>query len=235
MSRMMIKGLGVLITVFLSVSTAWSQAVTTMQRTNVPGNANSDLDYGRAFRFNVKSDGVKGTPFLFEEPKSATIALSGGKVYDDIPFNIYPENEEVFIQTGGDDSDPLILKNWEWLKTIEEQPQLFRLEYLEGKQRIVEVLYEKDRDKYVALHSKHLVKPTTLKDGYTGPQYDVFKTNIRYFKINGLKSTEIKTNNSGIKELAQGQFSQVRAFMKAEKLKPEQTADMKRILEFLFD
>lgn len=222
------KGLGVLIMIFITMGPVWAQSVTSMNR-------NNDLDYGRAFRFNAKSDGVKGTPFLYEEPMSAKIALANGKIYEDIPFNIYPENEEVFIQTGGEDSEPLILKNWDWLQTLEEHPKLFRLEYLEGKQRIVEILYEKDRDKFVALHSKYLVKPTTLKDGYTGPQYDVYKNNVRFYKINGLKSTEIKPNNAGMKELAQAQYSQLRNFIKEEKLKPEQTQDMKRILQFLMD
>lgn len=207
---------------------SWGQSVSTM-------NPNNDVDYGRAFRFNVKSDGVRGTPFLYDEPITANIFLSGGKVYEGIPFNIFPEKEEIYIQTGGEESDPLLLKNWEWLQTLEEDPKLFRLEYVEGKQRIVEILYEQDREKFVALHTKYLVKPTTLKDGYTGNQYDTYKPDVKFYKINGLKTTEIKTSNSGLKELAGGKYNELRGLIKSEKLKPEQSQDMKRILGFLMD
>lgn len=195
----------------------------------------NDLDYGRAFRFNVKSDGVKGTPFLYDEPKSAKISLDGGKVYDNIPFNILPEKEEIYIQTGGEESDPLILKNWIWLETLEDSPKLFRMEYIDGKQRIVEILFEKDRDKYVAVHSKYLVKPSNLKDGYTGPQYDTYKPETKFFKINGLQSTEFKGNTSGLKDLADNRYNELRDFIKSEKLKPENSEDMKKVLVFLFD
>jgi hypothetical protein len=195
----------------------------------------NDLDYGRAFRFNVKSDGVKGTPFLYDEPKSAKISLDGGKVYDNIPFNILPEKEEIYIQTGGEESDPLILKNWIWLETLEDSPKLFRMEYIDGKQRIVEILFEKDRDKYVAVHSKYLVKPSNLKDGYTGPQYDTYKPDIKFFKINGLQSTEFKGNTSGLKDLAGNRYNELRDLIKSEKLKPENSEDMKKVLVFLFD
>jgi hypothetical protein len=228
MKRMMVKGLLMVLISGLCVGASWGQSVTSMSR-------NNDVDYGRAFRFNVKSDGVKGTPFLYEEPMSANIALMGGKVYEGIPFNIFPEKEEIYIQTGGEESEPLILKNWEWLKTLEEQPKLFRLEYLEGKQRIVEILYEKEKDYFVALHTKYLVKPSNLKDGYTGPQYDTYKPEVRFYIISGLKSTEIKTNNAGLKELAGDKYSELRSFIKSEKLKPNLSYDMKRILEFLMD
>lgn len=209
----------------LLVDLTWSQSVSTLKQ--------NDIDYGRAFRLNAKSDGVKGTPFLYDEPKSAKISLIGGKVYEDIPFNILPEKEEIYIQTGGVDSEPLVLKNWEWLQTLEEEPKLFRLEYLEGKQRIVEVLFEKDKEKFVAIHSKYLVEPTVLKDGYTGPQYDTYKQNTRFYRISGLSSKEFKSNNSSIKELAGPKFNEVNAFIKTNNIKADRASGMKQILEFI--
>lgn len=203
----------------------YAQAVTSLRQ--------NDVDYGRAFRFNAKSDGVKGTPFLYDEPKSAKVSLKGGKIYEDIPFNILPEKEEVYIQTGGTESEPLVLKNWEWLQTLEEEPKIFRLEYIEGKQRIVEILYENDREKFVALHSKYLVEPTVLKDGYTGPQYDTYKQNTRYYKISGLSSKEFKTNNSGIKELAGPKFNEVMAFIKSNNIKTDRPSGLKQVLEVI--
>lgn len=194
-----------------------------------------EVDYGRAFRFNVKSDGVIGTPFMYDEPIAANISLKSGKVYENIPFNFLPEKDEIYIQTGGPESDPLVLKNWEWLQTLEQQPKMFRLEYLEGKERIVEILFENDQEKYVALHFKYLVKPTNLKDGYTGPQYDTYRPDVRFFKLNGLLSQEFKGNTSGLKELAKDQYNALRQYVKVEKLKPERSEDMKKVLLFLFD
>lgn len=235
MSSLIIKGLGVLIIFVLTISTTLPQSTATL-RSNVPGNANADLDfnYGRAFKFNAKSDGVKGTPFLFDEPKSAKIALKGGKVYEDIPFNILPEKEEVFIQTGGAESDPLVLKNWDWLQTLEDEPKIFRLEYVESEKRIVEILYENEKEKFVALHAKYLVEPTVLKDGYTGPQYDTYKQNTRYYKISGLSSTEFKSNKSGIKDLAGPKYNEVLQFIKSNNIKTDRPAGMKQVLEMIF-
>jgi hypothetical protein len=204
-----------------------AQSVTSLQQ--------QEVDYGRAFRFNVKSDGIKGTPFLYDEPIAANISLKGGKVYENIPFNFLPEKDEIYIQTGGPESDPLVLKNWEWLQTLEQHPKLFKLEYLDGKERIVEILFEKDREKYVAIHLKYLVKPTNLKDGYTGPQYDTYRPDVRFYKINGLSSAEFKGNTSGLKELAKDQYNALREYVKVEKLKPERSEDMKKVLSFLFD
>ncbi|RZS97174.1 hypothetical protein [Cecembia calidifontis] len=193
----------------------------------------NEVDYGRAFRFNAKSDGVKGTPFLYDEPKSAKVSLKGGKVYEDIPFNILPEKEEVYIQTGGVESEPLVLKNWEWLQTLEDEPKLFRMEYIDGKQRIVEILFENDKEKFVALHSKYLVEPTVLKDGYTGPQYDTYKQSTRFYRISGLSSKEFKTNNSGIKEIAGPKYNEAMAFIKSNNIKPDRPSGMKQLLEMI--
>lgn len=194
----------------------------------------NDLDYGRAFRFNKKSDGIKGTPFLYEEPPMAKVALSGGKVYDEIPVNILPEKEAVYIQIGDESTEPLVLRNWDWLTILGENSRTYRLEYIEGKQRIVEIMLENGKEKYVALHTKNLVKPTNLKDGYTGPQYDVYRPSTKFFIINGMSSEEFKGNSSGVKELAENRYNDVKNLIKDEKLKPERAEDMKRVLEFIY-
>lgn len=228
MKRIMKKGIVLLCMSWLMLDVVNAQSVTTIQRQD-------DIDYNRAFRFNVKSDGLKGTPFLYDEPMAGKIALNGGKVYEDIPFNILPEKEEIYIQTGGADSDPLVLKNWEWLRTLEEDPKLFRIEYLNGKPRIVEILYETDNEKFVAVHSKYIVKPTTLKDGYTGPQYDTYKTNTRFYRIKGMSSEEFKGNTSSIKALSGSKYSEVKSFIKDNKIKTDYSEGMKQVLEFIYD
>lgn len=195
----------------------------------------NDVDMGRAFRFNPKSDGVKGTPFLYEEAPKAKIALKSGKIYEEIPVNILPEEDEIYIQTGNLEDEPLLLKNWEWLETLEENPKLFKLVYLEGKERIVEILYEDGRDKYIALHKKVLVKPTQLKDGYTGPQYENYRGSTRFYKVNGLNSKEFKGNTSGVKEISGNKYSSVRNFIKENKIKTEQSEGMKKVLAFIFE
>lgn len=209
----------------VSVQLTFAQSVTSFKQ--------NDIENGRAFRFNAKSDGVKGTPFLYDEPKSAKVSLKGGKVYENIPFNILPEKEEIYIQAGGSESEPLLLKNWEWLQTLDEEPKIFRLEYLEGKQRIVEILYENDKAKFVALHSKYLVEPTVLKDGYTGPQYDTYKQSTRYYKITGNSSKEFKANNAGIKELAGPKYREVMAFIKSNNIKADRPSGLKQVLEMI--
>ena len=177
---------------------------------------------------------MKGTPFLFEEPPLGNIALSNGKIYEEIPFNILLETSKVYIQTGGDDSQPLELRNWDWIKVGEEE-RLFRMEYVSGKPRIAEILYENDKEKYIALHTKNLIKSTGTRDGYSGPQYDTYRAGINFLHIIGMQSNEIKTNSTGLKELAGDRYNDLKDFMKSKKIKSENPADMRKILIFLFD
>ncbi|EOZ93574.1 hypothetical protein A33Q_3520 [Indibacter alkaliphilus LW1] len=219
------KWAGVIMLMIVFNIGVYAQSISTLRQ--------NDVDMGRAFRFNPKSDGVKGTPFMYEEAPKAKIALKSGKVYDEIPVNIFLEKDEVYIQTGSEEDEPLLLKNWDWLETFEENPKLFRMEFLEGKERIVEILHEEGRDKYVALHKKNLVKPTNLKDGYTGPQYEVYRPDTRFYKINGLSSEEFKGNNKGLKELAGSKYGELRSYVKSNKINTDSAIGMKKVLTFL--
>ena len=215
------------LTWMIPVFPAHCQAIQTIR---TPENQHSGT-----FRLNPKSDGVKGTPFLFEIPPMGNISLSNGNIHTQVPFNIFLETNTVYIQTGGEDSEPLPLKNWEWIKTGEEGQRLFRMEFVMGKSQIVEVLYEKGQEKYIALHSKNLVKPSGVRDGYTGPQYDTFKHDIKYMVVRGMESAEIKTSTAGIKELAGNKYNELKEFMKNEKIKPENPTDLRKILILLLD
>jgi len=195
----------------------------------------SESEFMGTFRLNPKSDGLKGTPFLFEEPPLGNISLSNGKIYEEIPFNILLETSKVYIQTGGEDSQPLELKNWNWIKVGEEEERLFRMEYVSGKPQIVEILYENENEKYIALHTKSLIEATGKRDGYSGPQYDTYRAGIDFLHVIGMQSSEIKINSTGLKDLAGDKYDDLKDFMKSKKIKPENPTDMRKILIFLFD
>lgn len=194
---------------------------------------NPEQQYLGTFRINPKSDGLKGTPFLFDTPPLGKIALDGGKDYSEIPFNILLEKNEVYIQTGGEDSEPLLLRNWKWIEIPGEEVRSFRIEYLQGKPQVVEILFEKEGEKYIASHKKTLIRPSGQRDGYSGPQYDEFRHDIKYFKIKGMQSAEIKTNSSGLKEWAGNKNDELKEFIKENKLDPNQPLDMKKIISFI--
>ncbi|WP_228779880.1 hypothetical protein [Aquiflexum lacus] len=206
---------------------AFSQAIQTIR--------SPENQYSGTFRLNPKSDGVKGTPYLFEIPPMGNISLNNGNVHDQVPFNILLETNTVYIQTGGEDSEPLALKNWQWIKTMGEDERLFKMEFVSGKSQLVEILFENENGKYVALHSKTLVQPSGVRDGYTGPQYDTYKHDIKYLFIKGMQSSELKTNSSGMKDLAGEKYNELKNFIKTEKLKPENPTDLRKILIFLLD
>ncbi|WP_373524314.1 hypothetical protein [Aquiflexum sp.] len=206
---------------------AFSQAIQTIRS---PENQQTGT-----FRINPKSDGVKGTPFLFEIPPMGNISLSNGNVHKQVPFNIFLETNTVYIQTGGEDSEPLPLKNWNWIKTGEEDERLFRMEFVSGKSQLVEILFENDQGKYIAVHSKTLVNPSRVRDGYTGPQYDTFRHDIKFLFIEGMQSTEFKANTSALRDLAGDRYNDLKDFMKKNKLKPENPIDLRKILIFLLN
>lgn len=198
-----------------------------------PSLNSQNQQYFGTFRINPKSDGLKGTPFLFDTPPLGKIALDGGKDYSEIPFNILLEKNEVYIQTGGEDSEPLLLRNWKWIEIPGEEVRSFRTEYLQGKPQVVEILFEKEGEKYIASHKKTLVRPSSQRDGYSGPQYDTFRHDIKYFVMKGMQTTEIKTNSAGLKEWAGNRSEELKEFMKEKKLNPDNILDMKKIITFL--
>lgn len=187
----------------------------------------------RSFRINPKTDGIKGTPFLYDTPPLATITLKDGNTYENLPFNILLEKDQVYIQTDGDESDPFLVKNWTSITATGDEDRVFRQEVIQGQPKVVEILFENENGKYVAVHSKNLIQPTGSRDSYSGPQYETYRHNIKYFFLKGLKSTEIKAGTAGLKELAGDRYGDVRNFMKAEKLKFDNPYDIRKIIEFL--
>ncbi|SMD45595.1 hypothetical protein SAMN00777080_4252 [Aquiflexum balticum DSM 16537] len=224
------KSFKTVLLISMGMMMAFSTKSQVIQTVKSPENIHSGI-----FRLNPKSDGLKGTPFLFEEPPLGNISLSNGKHYEEIPFNILLETSKVYIQTGGDDSQPLELRNWDWIKVGMEEERLFRMEYISGKPQIAEILYEKEKEKYIAIHTKTLVQATGSRDGYSGPQYDTYKAGIDFLLINGMQSSEIKTNSAGLKDLAGDKYDDLKVFIKSKKIKPENPTDMRKILIFLFD
>lgn len=196
-------------------------------------NQNKIYSLPGSFRLNAKSDGVKGTPFLFEVTRLGKISLPGGKVYEEIPFNILLEKNEVYIQMGGEDNPPMVVKKWDWIETLEDNPRTFKTETVGGQARVVELIYEKDKVKIIAIHSKTLVKNEIVRDGYSGPQYDTYRHNVQFYKMEAVRSEELKLNNAGLKSIAGNRFEELKEFIKLEKLKPEEPQDLRRIFIFL--
>lgn len=196
---------------------------------------NQDKNYPLpgSFRLNAKSDGLKGTPYLFDDSQLGKISLPGGKVYDEIPFNILLEKNEVYIQMGGGENPPMVVKKWDWIETLEDNPRTFKTETIAGQPKVVELIYEKDKVKIIAIHSKTLVKNEVTRDGYSGPQYDTYRHNVQFYKMESVRSEELKLNNAGLKSIAGNRFEELKEYIKKEKLKPEEPQDLRRILIFL--
>jgi hypothetical protein len=204
---------------------AKSQAVQTIK--------SLEQQYLGTFRINPKSEGLIGTPFLFDNPPLGTIRLIDGKDYSEIPINILLEKNEVYIQPNGEDSDPFLVRNWDWVKIQGAEERNFKLEYLQGKPQVVEFLYEKDGEKYIAFHKKTLIRPSGQRDGYSGPQYDTFRHDIKYFKLKGMQETEIKTNSAGLKEWAGSRNDELKEYIKEHKIDLKDPVDMKKIISFI--
>lgn len=194
-----------------------------------------EYDATRSFKINPRSNGVIGTPFLYDNAQLGQIVLQGGKVYDSIPFNIYWAKNQLYIQNQGEKSEPFVVKNWEKIVTKEALPRVFVPMVWDSKPRVVELVYEATGKQVVGLHEKTLLPPTGQRDGYSGPQYDQFRLDVRYYLLEGSNKKEIKLSGNGIKDLAADKYEILREFVRKEKLKPEDPVSMKRILRFLWD
>lgn len=207
-----------------NVSWSMAQDLQNQEKTNpLPG----------SFRLNAKSDGLKGTPFLFDENQLGNISLPGGKLYVEIPFNIQLEKNEVYIQLGVDDNPPMLIKKWDWIETVEENLRTFKMETIAGVPKIVELIYEKEKVKIVAVHIKSLLKNEVVRDGYSGPQYDIYRHSIAFYKLTNIQSEELKLNNAGLKSIAGDRIEELKGYIKKKKLKPEIPHDLREIFLFL--
>lgn len=204
----------------------FSQVVGTGGQAILEGADNTGMYVG----LQPKSDGVKGTPFIFEDLIKGKLLLKNGKVYEDIAFNIHPEKSEIFVEI----SKKMIVPETSSVDRViaKDGERIFAPVKLAKKLEIGEILYEgEDNERFMVLHGKRLQK-ADIGGGYnSGPQFDEFLSTKKFVWVKGTESLEISSNNKGLKILNEKKLKELKSFVKTNNLDLYEPEDMAKVFK----
>lgn len=164
-----------------------------------------------------KSEGVKGTPFLFEDMVKAHIFLKNGKDHENIMINFYPEKAEVFVQLPNKNVVSPELNTIEKI-VLNINNDVYKPRNINGRDEIVQVLAENGEEEFIVHRYKKFQKATVGGAYNTTSNFDEYKDVIYYYVYRNGALEEIKQNNSGLKSLAGDNWKEARAFVKDKNL-----------------
>lgn len=179
-----------------------------------------------------KSDGVKGTPFLFEDLKKAKIVMITGKIHDNVLANILPGQSQLYVQISPKN---IVVPEISYIESIlfVDDSSLFKPLELNNRLMYIQSILETNKKEYFASIEKKLVKANVGGAYNSGPKYDEYKEVISYYLLENSELTEIKKNNSGIKLLAGDKWKEARDFVKEEAIDFNKTSDMIKLLLYI--
>lgn len=164
-----------------------------------------------------KSEGVKGTPLLFEEMVQAHIFLKNGKEHENIMINFYPEKAEVFIRLPNKNVVSPELNTIEKI-VVNGTNDVYKPRQINDRVEIVQVLFEDEEEEFVVHRYKKFQKATVGGAYNTTSNFDEYKDVIYYYLIKNGSREEIKQNNSGLKSLAGDDWKAARSYVKNNNL-----------------
>jgi hypothetical protein len=202
------------------------------------GNTTGRLLYTRAGSYY----GVMGTPYLNDKWTPAVITALDGKKHENTPV-LYNAHYDLIEAVVG--KDTLILNSR--LITSVEMPvtDANGVRYVKLKNgftstsekieatNFFEIVYEGSSFTLMRKHYKHL-KPSDFNAAYnTGSKFDEFQLqNTTYIRTSNGDIQKIRTNRRDIMRLMGEKSKQVDDFIKKEKLKFEDDADLVRIFAY---
>jgi hypothetical protein len=185
---------------------------------------------------NPKSEGLKGSPFIFDDMVKADLLLNNGKLHNQILINIHPENSEVYVQLKPNHIVVPDITSIEEVR-LNEDSRVFKPVRLEKNIIIGEVLFENEEDLFIAQHIKKFEKAQVGGAYNTGSKYDEYIPFLKYFRIsksNG-EVLEIKKNNSGLKKIAGSEWKKAKSFLDNNDLDFSNTEDAKKLFAFVVE
>lgn len=210
----------------------------TYSQTAIGSNGNSqtliDLkdNYATYIGLQPKSEGVIGSPFLFDELKNARISMITGKVHDNVLVNILSERDELYVQIKPNN---IVVPEISYIESIliKDDSTVFQPFQLNNRRVYVQHLLEINGKDYIAYKEKKFVKATVGGAYNTGSKFDEYKEVISYFYIQDEEILEIKKNNSGLKLLAGENWEEARKFVKEKNIDFTDTDEIVQLILFI--
>ncbi|KEO74507.1 hypothetical protein EL17_07155 [Anditalea andensis] len=185
-------------------------------------------NHGIYIGLQPQSEGVIGTPFLFEDMVKAHIFLDNGKDHDNVMINFYPEKGEVFVKLSNNHIVSPELKNIQKI-VINDSKDIYKPKSIKGRHEIVQILAEDEEEEFVAHKYKKFQKATIGGAYNTTSNLDEYKDVIYYYIIKNGILEEIKQNNSGLKSLAGDNWRTVKSFINENSLDWSKPSDVIQI------
>ena len=178
-----------------------------------------------------KSQGVKGTPLLFDDMVKAHLFLKNNKDHENIMINFYPEKAEVFIQLPNKNVVSPELNTIDKI-VLNESKEVYKPRQINGRYEIVQVLHEDEKEEFIVHRYKKFQKATVGGAYNTTSNFDEYKDVIYYYIIKNGSLEEIKQNNSGLKSLAGDDWKTARSFVKDNNIDWSKPSDVLNLYLF---
>ncbi len=131
---------------------------------------------------NPKSEGIIGSPFLFEEMKNATVVMQTGKIHENILANIYFEKSELLVQLRPNYTVVPELSEIESI-TFLDNNMVFKPAFLDGKWEYAYQLIQLPQKQVLATFEKRFQKADVGGAYNYGSKFDQFKEILSYFIV----------------------------------------------------
>lgn len=189
-------------------------------------------------RMDELYEGVKGTPYLFNEWKSGNIYLKDNKLIKNvkIKYNIYTDDLLYLNSTSGDS----LIINRSMINKFEisdDQPDdLVLMEDINlkpdksDKGTFVRVLYN-GRSKFILKYNKMFI-PANYKGAYaTGNKYDEYTEKQQYYLITGTDNiTKTRLNKKFIIKVLSDREDKIKGFIREKNLTMDNEDDIVSVL-----
>lgn len=230
----------ILVTIALCLSlTTYSQSVTIPQGYEANENLRelgSLATTGNVMTFDTRYQGVKGTPFIFEEWVSGEVFLSDKKrvFFNDMNYNCF-DNEIAYTESTSNKT--LLMNKYiiDLFVLYAEDTLTFVPVNLPGKDQHVyaQLLYNQKSNVY-KLYKKEFLR-ADYEGGYSADRkYDEFidKSDLYFMKHDENILYKVRNSKKYILEAFEDQSDAVSKFIKAKKLNFKETEDVIQLLQF---
>lgn len=179
-----------------------------------------------------KSEGVVGTPFLFDDLRKAKVVMITGKVHDNVLANILPSRSELYVQISPNN---IVVPEISYIESILflEDSLLFKPIESNKKAVFFQSILELNNKMYLAETEKKFVKANVGGAYNSGSKFDQYNEIITYYVLEDGNMMEIKKNNSGIKFLSGDNWKEARDFVKEQNIDYNNVSDMRKLFVFI--
>ncbi len=185
-------------------------------------------------------EGIKGTPYLFDDWKQGNIYLNDNTYINDvnIKYNIYTDDVLYLNSTSGDSLiiDRSVIKSFEINDDNSGNMLLFREISLRADKKerntFIKVIYE-DKSKFIIKYTKTFIK-ADYKGAYSaGRKYDEYVDDYQYYIItNPDNPSKVKLNRKSVVKALSDREDKILAYMNEHNLNLDNEDDIIELMKY---